>query len=63
MFVVDGRNSGRIFKGRSSESGRTDLTDGDEGGGIQMKSLYGRFKAVFGVSMLHFDLIVFYSPG
>lgn len=30
VFVVEGRNSGRIFKGLSSESGRTDLTDGTE---------------------------------
>lgn len=30
VFVVEGRNSGRIFKGRLSESGRTDLTDGTE---------------------------------
>lgn len=39
VVLVEGRNSGRIFKGRSSESGRTDLTDGTEDGGIQMKWL------------------------
>lgn len=58
MFVVEGRNSGGILKGRSSESGRTDLTDGDEGGGILMKSQYGRLEALIGVSMLHLDRIV-----
>lgn len=30
VFVVEGRNSGRIFNGRSSESGCTVLTDGTE---------------------------------
>lgn len=50
VFVVEGRNLGRIFKGRSSESGRTDLTDGTEDEEYRWSRLYGRFEAVIWVS-------------